>query len=120
MAAGPGGGVAEEHRAEPADRRVEAPGRKAVNLSVGALEADIAQFLRPGELAGPLDRGRGHVDPERTARLGGARGLPGRLPGPAADVENVIAEPGAAGPAQYFVVPPQLGVVAGDGGALLV
>jgi ketosteroid isomerase-like protein len=51
------------------------------------LEGDVAELLCPGELAGTLDRGRGDIDPERTARPGCPRGLPGRLPGPAADVE---------------------------------
>jgi hypothetical protein len=37
-----GDGVAEEHRAEPADCEVEVLLRKAVDLRVGALEGDIA------------------------------------------------------------------------------
>jgi hypothetical protein len=88
--------------------------RKAVDLRVGALEGGVAQPLRPGELAGTLDRGRGDVDPERTSRPGRARGLPGRLPGPASDVEDVVAELDGAGPAQYLVMPPQFGVVAAE------
>ena len=106
-----GGGVVEEHRAEPADRQIEALLRETVDLRVGSLEGDVAQLLSPGEFAGALDRGRGDVDPERTARLGRARGLPGRLPGPAADVEDVVAELDAAGPAQDIVMPPQLSVI---------
>ena len=101
-----GDGVVEEHRAEPADRQVEALRRKAVDLRVGMLEGDVAESFRPGELAGALDRGRRDVDPERTARLGRARGLSGRLPGPTADVEDVVVGLDANRPAQYLVVPP--------------
>ena len=104
-------GVVEEHRAEPADHQVEAPLRKAVDLRVGALEGDVAQPLGPGELAGALDGGRGDVGAKRAACLSRARGLPGRLPGPAADVEDVVAELDAAGPAQDIVMPPQLSVI---------
>ena len=111
-------GVVEEHRAEPADCQVEALLRKAVDLCVGVLEGDVAEPLGPGELAGALDRGRGDVDPERAACLGRARGLPGRLPGPAADVEDVVVELDAKGPAQYLVVPPQFGVVAAGAGRM--
>jgi hypothetical protein len=101
-----GGGVVEEHCAEPADRHVEALLRKAVDLRVGTLEGHVVELVCPGELAGTLDRGRGDIDPESAARPGRARGLPGRLPGPAADVEDVVAELDAAGPAQYLVMPP--------------
>ena len=66
--------------------------RIAVDLRVGALEGDVAQPLGPGELAGTVDRGRGDVDPKRAACPGRARGLPRRLPGPASDVEDVVAE----------------------------
>ena len=107
-----GDGIVEEHRAEPADRKVEALGRKAVVLRVGAFEGDVAEPLGPGELAGPLDGGCGDVDPERAAGMGRTRGLPGRLPGPASDVEDVVAELDVAGPAQCLVVPLQFGVVA--------
>ena len=41
---------------------------------------------------------------------------PGRLPGPTADVEDVVVELDAARPAQYLVVPPQFGVVAAEAG----
>src|SRR5689334_4084941 len=80
-----GGGVVEEHRAEPADRHVEALCRKAEGLRIGVLEGDVAEPLSPGELAGAPDRRRGDVDAERTSCPGRARGLPGRLPGPTAD-----------------------------------
>lgn len=99
-------GVVEEHRAEPADRQVEALPRERVDLRVGALEADVAQPLGAGELAGTFDRGRGDVDPERIAFVGSARGLPRRLPGAASDVEDMVAGPDAAGTAQYLVMPP--------------
>jgi hypothetical protein len=36
-----GDGVAEEHRAEPADHRVETFLKKVVDLRVGALEGDV-------------------------------------------------------------------------------
>jgi hypothetical protein len=107
-----GDGVVEEHRAEPADCQVEAVLRKAVGLRVGMLEGDVAEPLGLGEHAGTLDGGCGDVDPERTACLGCARGLSGRLPGPASNVEDVVVELNATGPAQYFVVSSQLGVVA--------
>jgi hypothetical protein len=43
-----GGGIVEEHGAEPADRQVEALVREAVDLRVGTLEGDVAYILRPG------------------------------------------------------------------------
>jgi hypothetical protein len=87
-----------------------------VDLCVGVLESDVAEPVGPGELAGTLDGGRGDVDPERTACLGSARGLSGRLPGPTSDVKDVVVELDATGPAQYLVVPPQFGVVAAGAG----
>src|SRR5262249_2894196 len=106
-----GTGGVEEHRAEPADGQGETFVRKAVDLRVGVLEGDVAEPLGPGEFAGALDGGRGDVDAKCAAGLGRARGLPGRLPGPAADVKDVIVELDATGPAQHLVVPPQFGVV---------
>ena len=91
-----------------------------MDLRVGMLEGDVAEPLGLGELAGTLDGGCGDVDPERAARLSPARGLPGRLPGPASDVEDVVAVLDAAGPAQCLVMPPQFGVVAARVQALLV
>ena len=58
--------------------------------------------------------------PSALPAMGRARGLPGRLPGPASDVEDVVVELDAAGPAQYLVMPPQFGVVAGWGPGSLV
>ncbi len=87
-----------------------------MDLRVGMLEGDVAEPLGPGKLAGALDRGRGDVNPERTPGLGRPRGLSGRLPSPAADVEDVVVELDANGPAQYLVVPPQFGVVAAGAG----
>ena len=89
-----------------------------MGLCVGVLEGDVAEPLGPGELAGALDGGRGDVDPKRAACLGRARGLPGRLPGPAADVQDVVVELDATGPAQHRVVPPQLGVIAAGAGRM--
>ena len=87
-----------------------------MDLCVGMLEGDVAERVGPGELAGTLDRRFRDVDPERTPRLGRPRGLPGRLPSPAADVEGVVVELDANGPAQYLVVSPQFGVVAPGAG----
>ena len=111
-----GAGIAEEHRAEPADPQVEALGRKAVDLRVGALEGDVADPLSPGELAGTLDGARGDVHAKRAACLGRARGLPGRLPGPASDVEDVVVDLDATRLVQDLVVQPQFGVVAAGAG----
>jgi hypothetical protein len=103
--------VVEEHRAEPADGQVELLRWKAVDLGVGSLEGDVAEPLCLRGLAGTIDHPRGQVDPQRAARGGRARGLPGRLPGPTTDVEDVVVTPDATSPAQHLVVPPQLGVV---------
>jgi hypothetical protein len=111
-----GDGVVEEHRAEPADREVEALLRKAVELRVGALEGDVVKSLRAGEFAGTLDGGCGDVHPERTTRLGAARGITGRLPGPTSDVEDVVMRADAACPAQYCGVQLQFGVVVAGAG----
>src|SRR6185312_7829257 len=82
--------VGEEHRAEAADRQVEALPREVVDLRVGLLERDVGQALGAGEVAGPLDGRRGDVDPERAARPGHARGRSGGLPVSASDVEDVV------------------------------
>jgi hypothetical protein len=63
------------------------------------LKGDVAEPVGPGELAGAPDRGRRDVDPERAACPGRPRGLAGCLPGPAADVEDVVAELDTNGPA---------------------
>ena len=89
-------------------------GRKAVVLRVGAFEGDVAEPFGSGELAGALDGLCGDVDAERAACVGCARGLPGRLPGSASDVEDVIADLDVAGPAQCLVMPTQFGVVAAE------
>jgi Helix-turn-helix domain len=44
--------VVEEHRAEPADRQVEAFRRKAVDLRVCMLEGDVAESFPPGPARG--------------------------------------------------------------------
>jgi hypothetical protein len=82
-----------------------------MHLRVGALEGDVIYPLGPGELAGPVDDGRRDVDPERAACPGQARGLTGGLPGPASDVQDMLAGLDAQGPAQDLVVQPQFGVV---------
>jgi hypothetical protein len=110
--------VSEEHRAEAAHGQVEALPRKGVHLRVGTLEGDVAYPLRPGELAGPFDGGRGDVDPERAAVPGQARSLTGRLPAPAADVQDVLAGLDVARPSQHLSLQPHLGVVI-DGVSLL-
>src|SRR5262252_7669799 len=93
-------GSSKEHGAEPGDCQVEAPWRKSVDLCVGVLEGDVAQPLGPGEFAGALDRGRGDVDPNGAPCLRRASGLSRGLPGPAADVEDMIVELDANGRAQ--------------------
>jgi hypothetical protein len=92
-------------------------GREWVNLRVGALEADVAQILCVGERAGAVDGGGGGIDAQDAAGVGGTGGLAGRLPGAAADVENVVAWLDAAGAVQGLVVAAQLGVVV-DGAPL--
>ena len=111
-------GVVEEHRAEPADRQVEVLLRKGVDLRVGLLEGDVAESFSAGEFPGALDRRRRDVDPERTPCLRRASGLSSRLPGPAADVEDVVVELDANRQAQYLVVPPQFGVEADAAGRM--
>src|SRR5690242_9349847 len=101
----------EEHRAEPADRQVETLPPQAADLRVGLLEGDVAHPLRLGQLARPLDGGPRDVDPERAAGRGHARDLAGRLPAPAADVEDDLTRLDAIRPSQDLVVPPQLVVV---------
>ena len=87
-----------------------------MNLRVGTLEGGVAEPVGPGKLAGTLDRGRRDVDPERTPGLGGPCGLSGRLPSPAADVEDMVVKLDANGPAQHLVMPPQFSVVASGAG----
>jgi hypothetical protein len=87
-----------------------------VELRVGALEGDVVKSIRTGEFAGTLDGGCGDVHPERTTRLGHARGITGRLAGPTSDVENLVVRPDATGPAQYCGVQPQFGVVVAGAG----
>jgi hypothetical protein len=64
------------------------------------------QLTEPTLPGGALDRGRGDVDPERTACLGRACGLSGCLPSSTADVEGVVVRLDASGPPQYLVAPP--------------
>ena len=90
-----------------------------MDLCVGVLKGDVAETLGPGERAGSLDRGRGDVDAERTPFPCRARGVTGRLPGPASDVEDVVCELDVYGPAQHLVVPAQFGVVPAGAGRLL-
>lgn len=82
-----------------------------MDLRVGEFESHVAEAVGPSEFVGALDRVRGDVEPERAARLRCPRGLTGRMPGPAADVENLVVEPDAAGLAQHRVVSPQFGVI---------
>ena len=83
-----------------------------MELCIGLLEGDVAQSFRAGEFPGVLNRWRGHIEPQRTPSLGRACGLSSRLPGPAADIEDVVVELDASRQAQYLVVPPQFSVVA--------
>jgi hypothetical protein len=88
----------------PTREVVHQPTREVVPRHM--LEGDVAESFCLGELAGALDRGRGNVDPERTACLGRACGLSGCLPSSTADVEGVVVELDANGSPQYLVVPP--------------
>ena len=57
-----GDGIVEDHCAQPADRTVEALGRKAMVLRVAAFEGDVAEPLGPGELpAGGVETASGTV-----------------------------------------------------------
>jgi hypothetical protein len=82
-----------------------------VNAATGLLEGDVAYPLRLGKLACPLDGRHRDVDPERTACLGHARDLTGRLPAPATDVKDTLTRLDTICPAQDLVVPPQFVVV---------
>nr|BFE72815.1 hypothetical protein GCM10020092_061160 [Actinoplanes digitatis] len=84
-----------------------------MDLCVGVLEGDVVDSL--GQCAGALDRGRRDVHAERGAGAGRTRGLPGRLAGAAAEVEDMVVEPKADRAAQHLVVPSQFGVVARGG-----
>ena len=86
--------------------------REAVDLRVGALEGDVAHPSARASSRARSMGGRGEVDAKRAARLGRARGLPGRLPGAASDVEDAVVDLDATGLAQDLVVRPQFGVVA--------
>src|SRR3954447_11288753 len=57
--------------------------------------------------------------PERATCAGCARGVASRLPGPTSDVEDAVVKLDSTGPAQYLVVPPQLGVVTAEGGRMV-
>jgi hypothetical protein len=85
----------------------------AASISLSRPSARAAP-LRLGELAGPLDGRRRDVDPERAACPGHARGLTGRLPAPASDVQDMIVGLDAPCPAQYLMVQPQFGVVVNE------
>jgi hypothetical protein len=80
------------------------------DLRVGDLEGDVSEPLRLGELTGAMDRGRGHADPQRAALRGDTRRFTGRLPGPTSDIQDAVVAPDTPGPAERFVVQPQLGV----------
>jgi hypothetical protein len=67
-----GGGVAEEHHPEAADRDIEALWCEAMGLRVAVLEADVGQAVVSGSLGGPLHQGPGDVHPQRPAVSGGA------------------------------------------------
>ena len=80
-----------------------------MNLRVSTLEGDVMH--PPREPASPRDSGRGDVDPERTARPRHARGLTGRLPEPASDVQDTLVRLDITSPAQHLIVSPQFVVI---------
>ncbi len=81
-----------------------------MDLRVGDLEGDVSEPLRLGKLTGTMDHGRGHVDPHRAALRGDTRRFTGGLPGPTSDIQDAVVAPDTPGPAERFVVQPQLGV----------
>ena len=106
-----GHGVGEEHRAEPADGEVVVAGGEGVHLGVAVLVCHVVELLGDGEPAGVLEHRRGDVDAEHAPGRRGAGGVARRLPGAAADVENVVTGGDAGSGAKSLVVSAELGVV---------
>src|SRR5215218_1381694 len=111
-------GVIEEHRPEPTDGEVETVLRKAVHLRVALLEGNVADSLRPGEFAGPLDHRGGEVDSERAPSPGRPRGVPRRPAGSTADVKDPVVCPYVVRAAKDLVVQPEFGVVVDAGNSV--
>ena len=97
-------GITEEHRAVPADGEVEDPVVEGVHLRVGLHEARVRQVLAFGVPAGELDHVRGQVHAERRPVARAPRGVPGRLPAAAPDVEDVLRRFDRGGGEQVLVV----------------
>jgi hypothetical protein len=106
-----GGRVGEEHRPEAADRHIEAGVVEAMHLDVAEVVPHVVEPFGRRQLTGPLEHALGHVDTDHAARHRGARGLAGRQPGPAPDVEYLVTGADPVGGAKVLVVGAQLGVV---------
>lgn len=99
---------------DPDERRVLlAEARCYVPAYLGAygwIGVDLADDTDWAEINELLDASyRRTAGSRRVAALngpGGARSLPRRLPGPAADVQYVVVKLDTPGPAQYLVMPP--------------
>ena len=82
-----------------------------MHLRVASLVPDVGEPFGRRQLTGALKHPFGHVDADNAARRRGARRLPGRQPGSAADVEHLITGPDPVGGAKMLVVSAQLGVI---------
>jgi hypothetical protein len=103
--------MVEEHRAEPADRHVEALARQRMPLDIRALVNDVAEPRRSRERPGALDHRIRSIDPEHHSRGRELRRLAGGLPGPAPDVEHAVRGADSVRASQHVVVVPQFEVV---------
>ena len=106
-----GDGIAEEHRAEPADGQIESLGREPVVLRVGVFERDVVHPLRLGERTGLLDHLLRDVDAERPSIAGEAGGITRGLSRPAADIQHSVFGTDLVGVPQRVVVQTKLGIV---------
>ena len=82
-----------------------------MTLGVGLLELDVAQPCGFGEPPCAIDHRRGDVHPHHTPGHGQPGRVTRRLPGPAPDVQDVIAGPNPVASPQHHVVHPQFGIV---------
>lgn len=101
----------EEHRPESANRHVEVFSREGVGLGAGLLEVDVTQSCRFRQPTGSFDHRHGDVDTECTTGHGQATRVARRLPGTAADVEDLIPGPNTVSSAEGLVVHLQFGIV---------
>ncbi len=82
-----------------------------MRLRVAAHERHVVEPLGRAELAGAFEALLGDVDAQHAAGCGDAGGVTRRPPGPAADVEHMLAAADGSGGAQLGVVRAQLGLV---------